>query len=99
MGLHLKDTKNMYTEQTYDDYLRYQELVGDLVRAFGFPEDDDTMKRCPMCGDHHPAEDFTEYNGQPMCQECVDIERLDSVDKVLAKGLSALHSYLNPYKR
>lgn len=62
----------MTTEQTYGDHLRSQELMDDLARAFGFAED---LERCPMCGDHYPEQDFSDYKGQRMCYGCEDLER------------------------
>ncbi len=74
----------MNTEQTYDDYLRNEELLSDLARAFGYADDDDeTMERCPMCGDRYPVEDFDSYKGQRMCPDCVELERINDAAESL----------------
>lgn len=81
----------MNTEQTYDDYLRNQELLADLARAFGYANDDDeTVERCPMCGDRYPVEDFDSYKGQRMCPDCVELERINDAAESLRPNFDEL---------
>ena len=80
----------MHTEQTYDDYLRNEELLSDLARAFGYADDDDTMERCPMCGDRYPVEDFDSYKGQRMCPDCVELERINDAAESLRPDFDEL---------
>lgn len=75
----------MYTDNTYDDYLRNEDLLSDLASAFGYADDDDeTMERCPMCGDRYPTEDFDSYKGQRMCPNCMEIERVNDATESLS---------------
>ena len=80
----------MYNEQTYDDYLRDQELLGDLARAFGYTENNEELERCPMCGDYSLAANFDTYNEQRMCAECVELERANDAAESLRPDFSKL---------
>ena len=80
----------MYNEQTYDDYLRDQELLGDLARAFGYTENNEEMERCEMCGERYLVEDFDTYNEQRMCVECVELERINDAAEALRPDFSKL---------
>ncbi|MDR0660970.1 MAG: hypothetical protein LBG19_09275 [Prevotellaceae bacterium] len=81
----------MYTEHTCDDYLRDQELLADLASAFGYCEEgDETLERCPMCGDYYPVEDFDGYKGQRMCPDCVELEWINDAAESLRSDFDEL---------
>lgn len=86
----------MYTEPTYDDYLRNEELLSDLASAFGFADDDDeTMERCAMCGDRYPVEDFDSYKGQRMCPDCIELERINDAASSLCPDFGDMFEELS----
>ena len=88
----------MNTEQTFDDYLRDEELLSDLARAFGYDEESETAERCCMCGDCYPVEDFDSYKGVRMCPDCIELERMNNATDSLRPDYSDLFDEMGqPY--
>ena len=71
----------MRTEYTNDDHKRDQDFLSDLANAFGYGDTDEKYRRCPMCGDMYPVDEFDTYDGQDMCFECVELERTNSASE------------------
>ena len=43
-----------------------------------------------MCGEYHHFEEMDEYNGEIMCVECVESERLNDAEKALTPDFSEI---------
>ncbi len=73
----------MNIEQTYDDYLN-------SIESSLYQDEDETMERCPLCGDRYQVEEFDSYKGQRMCPECVDLERINDASEPLCEDFEQL---------
>lgn len=72
---------------TFDEYLKQQDTLADTFGDAGYEE---TYRRCPMCGDKYPADEFDTYKGQDMCPDCIDIERTNDATEAFTPDFAEL---------